>query len=323
MARTSPAAKALGVAKRDSLLKQRRLVGRLSLRLVKPRTLAYYNKACAWFFTLLQVWKASIGSDFWELDEVICDVTEFAWETGENRGLIGNLLSGLEHHCPFLRGNLKCAWRLWRVWGNSEIPCRAPPLTAEAVMGMAAYMWEWKFYGAAVLTCLAFHGFLRSMEFLSVQCKQFAFSADGTRCHLTLPRTKGASRSGNTEGLSIDDKLLVQLLSWLLKKAMPGDFVLGMTAANYRLVFRAAARAIGLPDTFQPYSLRRGGATWHFRQFGSMSSTMERGRWKSMTTARTYVNTALMELTEMSYLDSPLVMDACGHFTAILARFAE
>ena len=116
---------------------------------------------------------------------------------------------------------------------------------------------------------------------------------------------------------------MVKLLRWLIAELLPGDFVLGLTAANYRTVFAAAAAAIGLPSTFKPYSLRRGGATWHFRTQGSISMTMEIGRWKNQHTARTYVNTALMELTEMSFMDTPLVAEACGYFSAILARFSE
>ena len=116
---------------------------------------------------------------------------------------------------------------------------------------------------------------------------------------------------------------MVKLLRSFTAQRQPGDFILDLTPVDYRTVFAAAGQAIGLPSTIKPYSLRRGGATWHFRMHGSISLTMEIGRWKNQQTARTYVNTALMELTEMSFLNTPLVADACGYFAAILARFSE
>ncbi len=54
-----------------------------------------------------------------------------------------------------------------------------------------------------------------------------------------------------------------------------------------------------------------------------MSLTMDIGRWADLRTAKTYVNTALLELTSMQFLDSPNIELAAEHFLAILARFAE
>ena len=50
-----------------------------------------------------------------------------------------------------------------------------------------------------------------------------------------------------------------------------------------------------LKGHFLPYSVRRGGATAHFVQDGSLDITCERGRWGNMKTARVYVNTALAD----------------------------
>ena len=221
------------------------------------------------------------------MDATISGAIEFAWETGEGRNLIGNLLSGLEHHCTFLKGSLEQSWRLWRVWGKYSAPCRAPPFTVETVMAIAYYMWSWGFKEAAVLTCLGFSCFLRSMEFIGFQGQQLSFAPGGRRCHISLPRTKGTSRSGGVEGVTVDDPVLVRLLQMITAGKLPGDSVMALTPAHYRIVFKAAVQAVGLPHTFQPYSLRRGGATWHFRLHGNIGVTMEIGRWTNMSTCRT------------------------------------
>ena len=151
---------------------------------------------------------------------------------------------------------------------------------------------------------------------------QLAFSEAEERCHLTLPRTKGVTRHGGVEGVVLDDSLLVRTLRKVTRGCEPGDFVVGMSAAHYRTLFAAAVRAVALPPAFKPYSLRRGGATWHFRLHGKMSLTMEIGRWSQLTTAKTYVNTALLEITQIKELSSPSVQEASADFVAILARYA-
>ena len=96
-----------------------------------------------------------------------------------------------------------------------------------------------------------------------------------------------------------------------------------MSAAEYRALFAGAVQALGLPSTFKPYSLRRGGVTWHSPLHGKMSMTMEIGRWSQLVTAKTYVNTALLEITQIKELSSPAVMVDSAEFAAILARYAE
>jgi len=153
-----------------------------------------------------------LGEEVWQLDELLGEAIEFAWETGEQRGLAGNLLSGLEFFCPVLRGQLRYSWKLWRVWGNFAQPCRAPPFNVESVLAVALQMWEWGHRSAAVLTCVAFSCFLRTMEYVGLQFHQLTFSLDEDRCHITLPKSKGVSRHGGVEGVVLEDALLVRAL---------------------------------------------------------------------------------------------------------------
>ena len=76
--------------------------------------------------------------------------------------------------------------------------------------------------------------------------------------------------------------------------------MLGLSAVHFREVFRALVAKVGLPpEDWQPYSLRRGGATADFRHHGRMDLTMIRGRWANQRTARIYVNDALAALAEL------------------------
>ena len=112
-----------------------------------------------------------------ELDSIVCEAIESAWDVGEPRALIGNLLSGLPHNVNAIRGKLQGSWRLWKKWGELEIPCRAPPLSRKATLAMAFFFAQWGFRNEALLLCLAFDRFMRTEEFLSLSAGQFTFSS--------------------------------------------------------------------------------------------------------------------------------------------------
>ena len=56
---------------------------------------------------------------------------------------------------------------------------------------------------------------------------------------------------------------------------------------------------LGVPaHIFEPYAIRRGGASWHFQTTGSLEQTVFKGRWASVATARTYVQEGLALLAQ-------------------------
>ena len=50
----------------------------------------------------------------------------------------------------------------------------------------------------------------------------------------------------------------------------------------------------------RPYSLRRGGATFQFRQEGSFDRLMVHGRWQALRTTRLYINEGMSILAEIA-----------------------
>ena len=68
--------------------------------------------------------------------------------------------------------------------------------------------------------------------------------------------------------------------------------------------------AIGAdPLRYHPYSLRRGGATHHFKVLGSLSKTCIRGRWRHQPTARIYIQdgVAMLERHNLSAKERRLI----------------
>ena len=81
--------------------------------------------------------------------------------------------------------------------------------------------------------------------------------------------TKSGQRLNQHEMVSVDDAFLVQWLSKGLCELLPGDPIVAQTPQAFRKLFYGSIRVLGLTRMeYKPYSLRRGGATHHYRVFG-------------------------------------------------------
>ena len=155
----SPAAPAarLGRAQAKASARQKQLAlrkkhGKLKNSLVQPYTLVRYRLAVRWFFEWITRNGFEIPSHTVDFDDVVCEAIEGAWAEGEPRGLMGNVLSGLEFEVQSLRGQLRASWKLFRHWGVREKPSRVPPLSTNAVLALSYYMWDWGYKEAAIAT---------------------------------------------------------------------------------------------------------------------------------------------------------------------------
>ena len=313
--RASPRHAALEVRKRHLRIVARRSVGKLRDNLVKPYTMKLYSAALLWFFQHLTIVGQSLPDHEGDLDDIVCEAIEEAWDSGLPRALIGNLLSGLPLQVNALYGQLKGSWKLWRVWGEKEIPCRAPPFSKVAAFAVANQFRRWGFPIESVLIGLAFFRFLRTAEFLSLKAGQFVFDQKLRHLHITFPLTKSSRRKGTFESVHVDDEALVIKLYKIVSALQPGEALLTMPMGEFRRRFAEALKILRLPSNFKPYSLRRGGATYHFQQSGSLGKTFEIGRWVNARTCKIYVNTALLELTTMSWLGAPALKAEASAFT--------
>ena len=160
---------------------------------------------------------------------------------------------------------------------------------------------------AAVLVC--FNGILRPVECM-LTAGQCTFDLDRGVVHLNLGFTKGGKRSGTAERVTIDELEAVLLLAELLQGQPAGTQLYPRGTGGFRRAFRRLVQSIGAdPDRYKPYSLRRGGATHHFRILGSLSKTCVRGRWRHQPTARIYIQdgVAMLERHGLSSRERRLI----------------
>ena len=75
----------------------------------------------------------------------------------------------------------------------------------------------------------------------------------------------------------------------------------GPSSCLAQMFQRCIGIAVGFDKfDYRRYSLRRGGATNHFKVHGRFDALMVLGRWQSSATARIYANDGMSVLTEMS-----------------------
>ena len=268
---------------------------------IKASTKARYEAAIAFFFASLASEDESLVSRAEDLDGQLCRHVERLWSEGERRPLAEDLLSGLKHFCPALKGKFPEAWQLVGVWQFNEPPCRATPFEAEDVMALAAVAFDLDELEVGVALLVAFQGLLRTGEVGSMLLGDCVLNAAGTVVTIDLGYTKGGTRRHERESVGIDDPDVVRLLLLCLERGKPGDRLVRGGTPALRRVFAKLLVALGMSNGgYQLYSLRRGGATSMFRATANLSAVVVRGRWQNQKTARQYIDSGKQDLAKVA-----------------------
>ena len=86
--------------------KQRLDLGCLRDLIVTAKTKRIYDVACCQFFSFLEKQGLKIPAEPDDFDTLVSEYVCFLWEDGDSRSVATNLLSGLQHHVPFLKHKL-------------------------------------------------------------------------------------------------------------------------------------------------------------------------------------------------------------------------
>jgi integrase len=268
-------------------------IGRLSDTLLSTIAKNRYENAISIFFLWLENTGRVLPSEEKVLDELLCQYVETVWEEGEVKSMVGDLLSGLGSLCKALKGKYPTAWSLYTAWGKVEMPVRATPFTAEDVMALSGRCLQRGLRGLSVGLLVCFHCVLRTGELLGLRKAHCKFSPDAKSCLLHLGWTKGGKRRGVEETVKITDAFISQLLFVYMEKRAASDKLVPLDYQAFRKELSGLLSYLSLDKMgFRTYSLRRGGATYHFRKTGSYDATCERGRWANAKTARGYIDEA-------------------------------
>ena len=251
----------------------------------------------AWAFGTIVVGRIT---DYDELDDMLAACIQVLWEEGEPKHWAAYTLAAIQHYFPRARSRIPSGWRLKAAWDRIELPARALPLALDFVQAVAGAALEIGLPRFACGLMVAFHCFLRTGELLSLRRGDVAFSSDRASAVVNFHFTKGGVRRNQQEVVSLDDPSLARWLHRLLSPLAAGDTLIEQRPYSFRKIFGELVQVLGLGDFgYKPYSLRRGGATHHYRTFADVNATAVRGRWANLKTARIYITDGLARLQEL------------------------
>ena len=197
------------------------------------------------------------------------------------------------------------------------MPRRAPPMPEVIMLALVGYFLARDLVGVAAMVATSFHCFLRTGEMLSLTPTN-VFLRAGYVGVLGLGWTKSALGKGSPESVTMDCSACGRLLTAAMARCQKaGGPIVGCTPAVFRTNFDEGSRALKAECLqLKPYSLRRGGASHHFRSFGDLLAATYRGRWEAAKTAKIYIPEGDLELMALA------IPPDCAHECSLyISRF--
>ena len=286
-------------SKQQERISRRRALGSLKDLTVQPKTRKRYDDALAHLKEYLTLRGLQLPSQVGTLDIMLSDYLEYLWAHGFSKGRASDTLAAVQDAQPTLRHNLAFSWRLMRTWCLREVPCRAPPFPEHLLQALAGYFLFHQDESMALSVLLGFYAALRTGEILTLKAGDFSVAPQATSAVISLKNTKTSQRTGHAESVTLRVcDVCSRLRTWI--RSHPGQALVRVSPETWRRRFSAGLLALGLEDLhFQPYSLRRGGATFWFNKWHSLDQVCILGRWQSLSSARLYLNDAVAVLGEI------------------------
>lgn len=157
------------------------------------------------------------------IDSQVCRFIDHAWEEGEPKGLVGDLMSGLAYFIPAIRNKLNASWRLHQAWTRNEMLCWADPLPKLAAVALAGLALKAQCCDVAVSMLVAFHCFLRTAEMRNLTVGDVLLGHANRHTTVVLSRSQTGLRKGIQENVSVTDPMLVAALVKVMANRRPGE----------------------------------------------------------------------------------------------------
>lgn len=201
----------------------RQQLGPLKQLTVQPKTRDRYNKALAKFFDFLTHRNLSLPRQRSLLDPLVSEYMEYLWSSGEGRSLASDTVAALQDRDPMVKGSLGGTWRLLKTWVANELPCRAPPLTEDALHTLLGHALFHERPLFALSLMIGFYGLLRAGEILNIKNKDVSQANPSSVAVISLGLTKGGQRAGAMESVTISEKDTLRRLWQWKTNAKPRD----------------------------------------------------------------------------------------------------
>lgn len=281
----------------------RRNLGALSDSLVKPKTLTRYVTSVTEFKQFHNLRDNFAVADFEAFDQQVGDFLCHMWETGRTKSEASYMVAALQFFKPMLKHRLNYSWRLLKAWNKLELPTRAFPLGPSMVAAFAHVLRQWKEQAASWLILVGFSLFLRTGELLKLQRKDIMLAMAPSKSVVFLRDSKGINKNDQQiEKLVVYEATADLALRKLCEGLSGPDYLWPHSPQRFRDLWHSVVKYFEL-EKFHviPYSMRRSGATAAHQNGVSLDHLLVRGRWKSISTARIYLDEALLELGNATF----------------------
>ena len=174
------------------------------------------------------------------------------------------------------------------------------PLTAQMLAAVAGALLLMGFPRFAAGCIVAFKVMMRTVELRDVTIDDAAVDMHHFHALLRLRDTKAGGRAGVFESVVIEDPVIVRCIRFLCRDREAGERLIGLSDSKMRSLLHRVAKLLGMESWgLRPYSLRRGGATWSFRECGSHEQVSQLGRWSNVRTCRRYIEDGAAQLAAL------------------------
>jgi integrase len=229
------------------------------------------------------------------------------YDAGRPRSVASNAVYGVLFYRQEARGHMFISTRLLKGWLRITPSVSHPPLTWPLAVLIAATMARRSHIDAAMATLVGFDCFLRISEYVGFLISDLALPTDprlgstmaGARAVLCIRHAKTA-KPGQNQSVEIYNNEVTALLTRYVHRRrtrqraeLTSPLFPLQSEDEYRHKFKQAINDLGIQSVhFVPHSLRHGGATHALRMGYDINTVMQRGRWRSTSSADLYLQQA-------------------------------
>lgn len=265
-----------------------------------PSTLKAYTKQLHNFLTYSRLTSDKLHHvSARRLDRALAEFIQHSYDSSLPFTYASHALHAVVFHRPELKHHgLFVSRSCLKGWERVKRSQSHPPLTWELTAVIACTMARWGYHGPAIAMLVGFDCYLRVSELTGLRRRDIVMPHDARmgRAHtgmaVILPKTKtGLNQSVNLQRLDVAELLC----SWV--RRMPASssraLVFDFSPQWFGRLIRRCCVQHGVGHIpYVPHSLRHGGATADFLSKGDVEYVHFRGRWKSIESLRTYIQTA-------------------------------
>ena len=266
---------------------------------LRPATLSSYDKHLSTFLrhTRLTL-KQLLSSSPRRIDRALASFMDWSYSHGGSYDYASHTLNALIFYSPSLRLRLGESRLRLRGWSRIRTSTSHPPITWELTVLFAITLAKWQRVEQAVACLLSFHCFLRVGELTRLRYRDIIQPFDSRlgSAHTDMALRLAETKTGNDQWVSITStdvsSVLVRYLAHYFGSGEHNPLVFPFSPSSLRVSLRQLCAEFGLSSIpFVPHSFRHGGATCAHLLGSTIEQIMYRGRWKSMESARRYIQT--------------------------------